>query len=91
MSSATLVDEIYEAGVLPEKWPKVLNRLAEIGDTEGILQSTFAPGRRCWLASPAIHDIVVAWATSPWLLKDPRRQRPVPSKETRCLAGASDA
>jgi DNA-binding CsgD family transcriptional regulator len=85
MSSATLIDEIYEAGVLPEKWPAVLDRLAEIADAEGTLLFAVAPGEPCWVCSPAIHDNMVFWANSPWYAKNLRGERLVPIKEPRFL------
>jgi DNA-binding CsgD family transcriptional regulator len=85
MNSATLVDEIYEAGILPEKWPAVLDRLAQIADAEGTLLFSVAPGQPCWLSSPAIAGMVAEWVNGPWFLKDPRGQRLVPINEPRFL------
>jgi DNA-binding CsgD family transcriptional regulator len=85
MDSTTLVDKIYEAGVLPEKWPDVLDRLARIADAEGTILFAVAPGQPTWLSSAAIHEQVAAWASSPWFLKDSRGQRLVPVKEPRFL------
>jgi DNA-binding CsgD family transcriptional regulator len=85
MSAATLIDQIYEAGVVPEKWPGVLDRLAEIADAEGTLLFAVAPGKPCWLSSVAIHDLVIEWVNGPWFQTDPRGQRLVPIKEPRFL------
>jgi hypothetical protein len=32
-----IINEIYEAAILPEKWQAVLDRLAEMADAEGTL------------------------------------------------------
>lgn len=85
MNVAALIDEIYEAGILPEKWPGVLDQLARIADAEGTLLFSVAPGEPCWLSSSSIRDLVSAWANGPWFLKDPRGQRLVPIKEPRFL------
>lgn len=85
MQSTTLIDEIYEAGILPEKWPGVLDRLARIADAEGTVLFAAAPGEPCWVASAAIRDVIALWANSPWFLQDPRGQRLVPIKEPRFL------
>jgi DNA-binding CsgD family transcriptional regulator len=85
MSFATLIDEIYEAGVLPEKWPAVLDQLARIADAEGALLFAASPGTPIWLSSAAIRDRAAAWVASPWFLNDPRSERLVPIKEPRFL------
>ncbi len=85
MGSATLIDDIYEAGVLPEKWPGVLDRLAAIADAEGTLLFAAAPGRPCWLSSPAIEELVTTWVNGPWLQKNSRGQRLIPIREPRFL------
>ncbi len=85
MSSVTLIDDIYEAGVLPEKWPGVLDQLAAIADAEGTLLFAAAPGKPCWLSSPGIEEMVTTWVNGPWFQKDSRGQRLVPMKEPRFL------
>jgi DNA-binding CsgD family transcriptional regulator len=85
MKFATLIDDIYEAGVLPEKWPKVLDRLAQIADAEGTLLFAASPGKPSWLASPAIQSMVTSWVNSPWVTRNPRGERLVPNKEPRFL------
>ena len=44
MEFASLIDLIYEAAVVPERWIDVLDRLAEIADAEGTLLFAAAPG-----------------------------------------------
>lgn len=84
MGSTTLVDEIYEAGILPEKWPGVLDRLARLADAEGTILFAVAP-EPSWLSSASIRELVAAWTKSPWFLKNPRGQRLVPIQEPRFL------
>lgn len=80
-----LVDDIYEASVMPDRWHHVLDRMADIADAEGTLLFAVASGEPRWLASAAIHDRMETWASSRWFLKDPRGQRLVPRRDPRFL------
>jgi DNA-binding CsgD family transcriptional regulator len=81
----SLVDDIYEASVVPQTWHRVLDRMAEIADAEGTLLFAAAPGVPKWLASPAIHDRIDFWAKSRWGQKNSRGDRLVPIDEPRFL------
>ena len=85
MNFESLVDQIYEAGVVPETWHRVLDSLAEIANAEGALLFAVAPGVPRWLASPAIHERIDLWAKSHWGQKNPRGDRLVPIDEPRFL------
>jgi DNA-binding CsgD family transcriptional regulator len=80
-----LIDEIYEAAVVPEKWRPILDRLAEIADGEGTLLFAAGPGNPRWLASQAIHAAIDDWTRSKWFLDNPRGHRLVPINEPRFL------
>ena len=47
MTFEAFVDDIYEASVVPEHWPRVLDHLARIADAEGTL--LFAAAISAWL------------------------------------------
>ena len=81
----TLVDEIYEAGVLPERWPQVFDRLAEIADAEGSLIFAAAPGVPRWMSSEKIRERIDRWTKSPFAYNNPRAERLVPNTEPRFL------
>jgi DNA-binding CsgD family transcriptional regulator len=81
----TLVDEIYEAGIVPERWPQVLDRLAEVGDGEGAMLFAVAPGVPRWQASPKIWERIDRWTKSPFAQNNPRSERLVPNTEARFL------
>jgi DNA-binding CsgD family transcriptional regulator len=81
----SLIDDIYEAAVLPEKWHTVLDQLAELADAEGTLLFAAGPGHPRWISSPAIHDAVLEWTQSKWFLDNPRGQKLVPINEPRFL------
>jgi DNA-binding CsgD family transcriptional regulator len=78
-----LVDRIYEAAVLPERWLGVLDSIAPLADAEGSI--LFAAGPPRWLASDKIRDRVQAWVDGPFFANNPRGQRLVPMQEPRFL------
>ncbi|MCA1476158.1 helix-turn-helix transcriptional regulator [Bradyrhizobium sp. NBAIM08] len=80
-----LVDEIYEAAVVPERWKIVLDRLASLADAEGALLFAAAPGLPRWLSTDSIRSHIEAWVGSPFYLKNPRGERLVPIREPRFL------
>lgn len=80
-----LVDEIYEAAIVPERWKGVLDKLAKLADAEGALLFAAAPGQPRWLSSESIRSRIEAWINSPFYLKNPRGERLVPIKEPRFL------
>jgi len=80
-----LVDEIYEAAIIPERWKGVLDRLAILADAEGALLFAAAPGQPRWLSSDSIRSRIEAWVNGPFYQDNPRGQRLVPTKEARFL------
>src|SRR3954469_9260917 len=80
-----LIDDIYEAAIVPEKWQSVLDRLAQIADAEGTLLFAAGPGMPRWLSSSAIRGFIEEWIASKWYLDNPRGQRLVPLDEPRFL------
>ncbi len=85
MRIESFVNEIYEAAVVPENWPSVLDRLAEMADAEGTLLFTAGPGIPRWLSSKSIRATIIEWTESKWFLDNPRGQRLVPINEPRFL------
>ncbi|WP_375161677.1 hypothetical protein [Bradyrhizobium sp. RDT46] len=85
MHSDRLVDEIYEAAIVPERWKIVLDGLARLADAEGALLFAAAPGLARWLSTDNIRSHIEAWIASPFYLKNPRGERLVPIKEPRFL------
>jgi DNA-binding CsgD family transcriptional regulator len=81
----TLVDEIYEAGVVPEHWPQVFDRLAGMADAEGTMLFAVAPGAPRFISSAKIHDRIDRWTKSPFAQRNPRSDRLIPPDETRFL------
>jgi DNA-binding CsgD family transcriptional regulator len=85
MTFETLVDLIYEASIVPEQWPGVLDQLSLIADGEGAMIFSAAPGPTRWLASPGIYDRIDRWTKSPYATDNPRSQRLIPNIECRFL------
>jgi len=80
-----LIDQIYEAGIVPEKWRSVLDQLARIGDAEGTLLFAAGANDPRWLSSDAIQERMQRWTESKWYLNNPRGERLVPLTEPRFL------
>ncbi|MGY4622579.1 helix-turn-helix transcriptional regulator [Bradyrhizobium sp. USDA 4486] len=80
-----LIDEIYEAAVVPDRWIAVLDRLAHLAEAEGTLLFAAAPGEPRWLSSERIRSRIEAWVEGPFYQNNPRGQRLVPLKEPRFL------
>lgn len=85
MQSTQLIDDIYEAAVLPEQWAKVLDSLAKVADCRGALLFAEIPYGSDLVCSPAIKDFIATWAASPWGQDNPRRKYLVPRRDPRFL------
>jgi DNA-binding CsgD family transcriptional regulator len=80
-----LVDDIYEAAIVPERWKTVLDRLAALADAEGTLLFAAAPGQPRWVSSDSIRSRIEDWVSGPFFQDNPRGQRMVPIREPRFL------
>ena len=85
LNTETLIDDIYEAALIPERWIRVLNGLAALGDAEGTLLFADNPGQVQWICSPAIRSFIEAWVNSKWLEQNARGHRLIPIREPRFL------
>jgi DNA-binding CsgD family transcriptional regulator len=81
----TLVDQIYEAGVVPERWPQVFDRLAGLADAEGAMIFAQAPGIPRWTSSERIRERIDRWTKSPYAFKNPRSDRLIPPNQPSFL------
>ncbi len=63
---------IYEAAVIPEQWPQVLQALAEIGEGFGAVLFSVSEVRTQWTASPAIQPIMRDFVQSGWAARNTR-------------------
>lgn len=69
----TLVDQIYEAAVVPELWPQVLTKLAHVADGVSGLLMTGDLGK--WVASPDAVEIVQDYLDQGWHSRTQRTNR----------------
>jgi DNA-binding CsgD family transcriptional regulator len=71
-----LVDQIYEAALVPEKWPGVLDRLSELtGSVGGAVLATGDRHPPRWAASDIVAPSLKAFATSDAWKSNKRPQR----------------
>lgn len=85
MDATNLIDEIYEAAVVPERWAGVLDRLAARAGGVGTILFAASPNRFQWTASRAIQDVTAEWVASPFVADNLRGKRLVPLYEPRFL------
>jgi DNA-binding CsgD family transcriptional regulator len=69
------IDQIYEAAVLPEVWPRVLERLAQIAVAAGTVLITSDTRNVRWLTTSTLHPIVETWEAEGWHLRNNRMPR----------------
>ncbi len=72
----SLVDRIYEAAVLPERWPAILQAVAaQVGAKGGVFMSTSAKGTQA-VVSPALERDLADYVSEGWAA-DPVRTAPL--------------
>jgi DNA-binding CsgD family transcriptional regulator len=85
LDTTNLIDEIYEAAVVPERWAGVLDRLAARAGGIGTILFAASPNRFQWTSSKAIHAVTAEWVASPFVADNLRGKRLVPLYEPRFL------
>jgi DNA-binding CsgD family transcriptional regulator len=71
-----LIDRIYEAAVVPELWPPVLDRLAYRVEAAGTFLFLLANNKNLgWVCSEAIREVVEGWIAGNWQAKTQRAPR----------------
>lgn len=85
VDTEAVIDEIYEAAVVPGAWLRVLDRVAEIAGAEGTMLFANGAERSHCICSKAIEPLVTGWLTGPWLGKAQRGLRLIPIREPRFL------
>jgi DNA-binding CsgD family transcriptional regulator len=83
MDQAALIDTIYEAGVAPEQWPRVLDAMAAGCDAEGALLIVATHEDMRWVSSPAIAKTVAMLMASGDFCRDGRSRRLHARREPR--------
>lgn len=72
---AALEDRIYEAAVVPELWPNVLDELSEIAGAEGGVAFGVVDATTCWTSSKAIRPAMEAFISEAWFSRNTRSIR----------------
>jgi DNA-binding CsgD family transcriptional regulator len=72
-----LIDEIYEAAVVPERWPDVLQSFSQASSSFGGAFFATNPHFSGWVASPGMVDLATAFMEQGWAAKNPRTARAV--------------
>lgn len=70
-----LIDDIYQAALVPELWPTVLGGLSSAVDGAGGLLFTSHLDRIQWVGSPDIYDLFVEFLQDGWAAINPRPAR----------------
>ena len=73
--SQDLVDRIYEAAVLPDFWPSVLEQLAEVGDGKGAMLFSVDGTDMRWLGSPSMQAGMTDYIAAGWHTRTDRAAR----------------
>lgn len=85
MATAGLLDDIYQAAVIPAEWGQVLDALARIADAEGTLLFAAAPAEPRWRCSARIQPLMQDFFNSSWAANNSRGRLLVPRREPRFL------
>jgi DNA-binding CsgD family transcriptional regulator len=63
---------IYEAAIIPERWPAVLSQLTEATDSRGGVLFSLSDVSSTWVASPGLHDLMAEFVSSGWAANNTR-------------------
>jgi DNA-binding CsgD family transcriptional regulator len=70
-----IIDDIYEAAVIPGLWTRTLAQVSRIADAEGGVLFAQSPTEMRHVCSPAISTIVEKWLSDGWVARDVRIDR----------------
>ena len=65
-------EEIYEAALVPERWPQVLHRLGEISGAAGAVLWSRRELSSAWLASPGVQKLMERYVAEGWIERNTR-------------------
>src|SRR5262245_18299748 len=75
MESEDFVNDIYEALLIPEMWPRLLERLAGQVDAFGAGLFTVSGSAAPWVASPALAPLMRSFMEEGWVEVNRRAAR----------------
>jgi DNA-binding CsgD family transcriptional regulator len=67
----SIEDAIYEAALVPDLWPDVLDQIATLATSKGAVAFCVGDAVR-WTSSPGIHDDMTTFVTGGWLGRNTR-------------------
>lgn len=73
--SSRLLDLVYEAAAIPELWPAVLDRLAQMAGAVGTFLITTDPRSFRWTASESVRQLGLDFLEGRWHERNPRMER----------------
>ncbi len=85
MLGAAFIDLVYEASLLPDQWPLVLDEMAKACSAEGGILFVDNPEQMRWSCSKNLSPLVEEWVGSEWLHRNDRGNRLIPRREPRFL------
>ena len=83
MDRTKLVDLVYEAALLPELWPLVLDGVAAAGGSSGATIFTVADRTGRWVSNDAVRDAMNRFVSEGWAARNERMRRTVQVGEPR--------
>jgi hypothetical protein len=82
-----LINQIYEAAVIPERWLKVLEQISSFAGSDGGSMTTIlGEGERSWLASGRCHSILGEWYAEGWHLRNTWAERASQKKHLQFIS-----
>ena len=74
----SIVDAAYEAALVPELWPTVLEKVANLADAPGgVLFTADRNGVEWWTSAPATESVMHAFVSEGWMKRNTRAFRQI--------------
>lgn len=83
MDHDRLVDDIYEAAILPDLWLRTLDQVTTLAGAEGAMLFANRQDNVSYINTPALDAIMRAWVEEGWVARNDRGQRLIPIVEPR--------
>ena len=81
-----IIDDIYEAGAVPEQWPALLERMARLVEAEGTILFVARQEGLKYLSSPALAPLAPVYFERGYQFRDERTRRLFEAdRQNRCF------
>lgn len=74
MEIANIEQAIYEAAIVPERWPEVLAHLTHASGARGGVLFSLSDVGSTWVACPGLHDMMAEFVSSGWAANNTRME-----------------